>query len=337
MTEEQAKRATLHDVAALAGVSYQTVSRVINGHPNVATTTRNKVLNAIRQLDYRPNQAAKVLATGRSYMLQLIMFDIRYNDPLPHFIYWAKKLGYTLIISEITPFMSKEETRKSLEELASRMIDGLIIFTPYTFLPYDEVVELCKGVPFVLIGSELGRKAPSVTVDHGHGAEIAIKHLMDLGHRQIAEIRGPQKHIDARMRHEAVLRTFKALGMTPGPSEEGDFEVPSGYEATKRLLKRGELFTAIFVGNDRMAVGALHALHEHGLRVPEDISLVGFDDTVEAAYLNPSLTTVRQDLNATAEQSIEYLISMIKNPHTAVQQRVLYPELIVRKSTRKID
>ncbi|NLE43936.1 MAG: LacI family transcriptional regulator [Chloroflexi bacterium] len=337
MPEVQSKRSTLHDVAALAGVSYQTVSRVINRHPNVAEKTRAQVLDAIRQLDYRPNQAAKVLATGRSYMLQLIMFDIRYNDPLPAMIYWAKRMGYTLVISEITPFTPRDETRDRLEELASRMIDGLIIFSPYAFLPYEELTELCRGVPFVLVGTEMGMKAPSVVFDQRHGAGLAIQHLLDLGHRHIAEIRGPQEHIDARARHETFVSILKARGLPSDLSVEGDFEVPSGYEATRSLLTTGAPFTALFASNDRMAVGALHALCEHGLYVPQDVSLVGFDDMTEAAYLNPPLTTVRQDLDVIAQQSIEYVVSMIQNPKMPVHQRVLYPELITRRSTRKIE
>jgi DNA-binding LacI/PurR family transcriptional regulator len=322
---------------SLIGNTDQTVSRVVNRHPNVAEKTRNKVLSAINQLDYRPNQAAKMLATGRSYMIQLIMFDIRYNDPLPAMIYWAKKMGYTLIISEIAPFTSKDETQERLEELASRMIDGLIIYTPYLFLPYEEMTELCKGVPFVLLDAELGMKAPSVVFDQRHGSELALQHLLDLGHRQIAEIRGPQEHVDARIRHETFVNMLKAQGLEPTLSVEGDFDVPSGYEAAKRLLATKVPFSALLVGNDRMTIGALRALCEAGIRVPEDVSLLGFDDMIEAAYLTPPLSTVRQDLNVMAQQSIEYLVSMIRNPSIPVQQRVLYPELIVRQSTRKID
>ncbi len=336
MSDTQTKRATLHDVAALAGVSYQTVSRVINNHPNVAAKTRAKVVRAIRQLEYRPNQAAQVLATGRSYILQLLMFDIRYSDPFPAMLYWAKKMGYTLVISEVSPAASKNEIHSFLENLATRMVDGLIVYTPYPFLSHTEMDELCHGVPFVMVGAEPGVKAPSVVFDQRHGCRLAVQHLLDLGHRQIAEITGPLAHIDARLRHEMLTAILQARGLPPGPSIEGDFEVPSGYKAAKKLLESGEPFTALFVANDRMALGALCALHEQGLRVPEDISIVGFDDMGEAAYFTPPLTTVRQDLNALAQQSVEYLVSIIKNPDTPVQQRILYPELIVRKSTAPI-
>jgi len=333
MLEPQAKRSTLRDVADLAGVSYQTVSRVINQHPNVAKRTRERVLSAIHQLDYHPNQAAKVLATGRSYILQLLMYDIRYSDPLPGMIYAARKAGYTLLISELSPFAPEEEIRTALDDLTARMIDGLIVYTPRPFFPYAEMVRLCRGVPFVLVGAALGMKSPSVMFDQRHGCELAIQHLLELGHRQIAEITGQLQHIDAQMRHEMMVAMLRERGLRPGPSVEGDFEVPSGYAATKELLDSGDPFTALFVANDRMALGALRALHERGVRVPEDVSVVGFDDMGEAAYFTPPLTTVRQDLRVLAHQSIEYLVSMLQNPALPVQQRVLYPELIVRGST----
>ena len=337
MPDTQDKRATLHDVAELAGVSYQTVSRVVNQHPNVANKTRKKVLQAIRATGYRPNQAAKVLATGRSYMLQLIIFDLRYSDPLPAMLYYAKQHGYSMVISEINPYATKEEICEALEELTARMIDGLVMFTPYLSLTHEDMTKTCRSVPFVLVSNELGIKAPSVVFDQSHGTEVALQHLLDLGHRNIAEISGPIMHIDARLRHETVLSFLKSKELTPGPSVEGDFEVPSGYTATKKLLETNIPFTAIFIANDRMALGALRALHEHGLRVPDDISIVGFDDMTEAAYFNPPLTTVRQDLDDLAHQSIDYLVSIITHPDTPIQQRVLYPELIVRESTRRIN
>ena len=333
MQEPQVRRSTLRDVAELAGVSYQTVSRVINQHPNVAARTRERVLSAIRQLDYHPNQAAKVLATGRSYILQLLMYDIRYSDPLPAMIYQARKLGYTLLISELSPSATSEEIRTTLDDLTARMIDGLLIYTPTSFFSYAEMRSLCRGVPFVLVGAALGIKLPSVVFDQRHGCELAIQHLLDLGHRQIVEITGRPQHIDAQLRHETVRAMLKAHGLSLGASVEGDFEVPGGYAAAKKLLDSGEPFTALFVANDRMALGALRALHERGIRVPEDVSVVGFDDMGEAAYFTPPLTTVRQDLQVLAQQSIEYLVSMIGNPSMLVQQRVLYPELIVREST----
>lgn len=333
MSEKQVKRATLHDVASLAGVSYQTVSRVINQHPNVAPQTRQKVLQAIDQLDYRLNQAAKMLVTGRSDMLQLVMYDMSYSDPLPSMLNAVKGLEYTLLISEINPLAPKEEIRKALQDLANRMVDGLIVFTPYQFIPYAEMRELCRDIPFVFVDNEPGIKAPSVIFNQRHGMVLAVEHLIGLGHRHIAEVHGPPLHTDARIRHETFLATLAAHGLEPGPIERGELVISSGYNATQRLLASGKPFSAICVGNDRMALGALRALREQGMRVPEDVSIVGYDDMAEAAYFTPPLTTVRQNLDTLAQQSIAYLVAMIQDRDTPIQQRVLYPELIVRAST----
>ncbi len=324
----------MHDVASLAGVSYQTVSRVINKHPNVSRKTREKVLGAISSLNYRPNQAAKILATGRSHIIQLIIFDLAYNDPLPAMLYWARRFGYSLVISEINAHATRAEAQEILEDLTSRMVDGLVIYTPFLNFTYEELAEICRHLPFVMAGTELGAKMPSVVFDQRHGARLALQHLLDLGHRRIAEVSGPLHHIDARMRHETFVSMMQAHGLNPEMSTEGDFEAPGGYAGVMRLLDKYESFTALFVGNDRMAMGALQALRARGLRVPEDVSVIGFDDMLEAAYFIPPLTTVRQDFNALGHQCIEYLASIIETPDIPLQQRVLYPDLVLRNSTR---
>lgn len=346
MPDTQAKRATLNDVARLAGVSYQTVSRVVNRHPSVAPATRSKVLSAIKQLDYRPNQAAKMLATGRSHILQLLTFDLSYNDPLPPMVHWAKRMGYTMAVSEYDYLGPKSELRETLETLSARMVDGIILFTPYPIPGFDEIKLFCQGTPIVIVATMLGAQVPSVVFDQARGIELALQHLLALGHRQIAEISGPladpdgdhpKEHYHARIRHQVLQARLKTEGLTPGPSVSGDFTILSGYEAVHKLIDSNEPFTALMVGNDRMALGAMRGLHERGLRIPKDVSIVGFDDMLEAAYFDPPLTTVRQDIHSLARESIEYLTSLIAIPSNTVHQRVLYPELIVRKSTRAVS
>lgn len=337
MAPAQSKRPTLHDVADVANVSYQTVSRVINHHPNVAETTRKRVLRAIRKLNYRPNQAAKTLATGRSHIIQLVTYDLRYNDPLPPMLHWAKQHGYTMIISEIKPTEPKESIQEMLEDLVSRMIDGLVVFTPYPSISHQDVLSVCQGCPTVFAGIGLGVNAPSVVYDQQYGTRLAIEHLLELGHRHIAEIMGPQNHHDAQTRHETYLTVIEEHDIPPGPSVQGNFRPPSGYQAVYHLQEARQPYSAILAANDRMAMGALSALRELGLRVPEDVSVIGYDDMLEAAYFTPPLTTIRQDLDLLAQQSIEYLVSIIENPDTPVQQRVLYPELIVRKTTQAVN
>ncbi len=335
MPESQVKLATLRDVADIAGVSYQTVWRVVNEHPHVAADTRERVLQAVRELDYRPHRAAQVLTTGRSFILQLAIFEQRYGNPLSSILHWAWEFGYTMVVTELRDATSEESIRTMLRDTA-QIIDGLLMVMPYPHLSYEALEELCQGKPFVIVSTELGAKMPSVVFDQRHGTRLAVEHLLSLGHRQIAEISGPLDNCDARARHSTWLKMAKCQGLEPGPSVAGTFDVRSGYTGAKRLLSSQQPFSAILVGNDLMALGAMHALSEAGLRVPEDVSIVGFDDIEEAAHFAPPLTTVRQHFDVLGRESVEYLVSLIEDTTTPIQQRVLYPELVIRQSAQNI-
>ncbi len=335
MPESQVKLATLRDVADMAGVSYQTVWRVVNDHPHVAPDTRERVLQAVRELDYRPHRAAQVLTTGRSFIIQLAIIEDLYGDPLPSILHWAWEFGYTMVVTELRDARSTESIRSMLRGTA-QMIDGLLMVMPYPHLSYEALVELCQGKPFVIVNTELGAKMPSVVFDQRHGMRQAVEYLLSLGHRQVAEITGPLDNCDARARHTTWLEIAKSQGLEPGPSVVGSFDVSSGYAGAKRLLNTRQPFTAILVGNDLMALGAMHALDEAGLRVPEDVSIVGFDDIKEAAHFAPPLTTVRQHFDVLGRESVEYLVSLIEDATTPIQQRVLYPELVIRQSAQSV-
>jgi len=182
----------------------------------------------------------------------------------------------------------------------------------------------------------LGVSLPSVIYDQAKGARLATQHLIDLGHRQIAEITGPLLHYDAQGRHAGWIDALADNGLEQGPFVESDFTIEDGYRAMNQLLDEGGEFTAIFIGNDSMALGAQTALRQRGLRVPNDVSVVGFDDVPETAHLVPGLTTIRQDFQLLGQLAVEYIIDLIEKPDTPVYQRVLPPKLIVRESTRPI-
>ena len=229
--------------------------------------------------------------------------------------------------------------RKSIRTIlrdTSQIIDGLLMVMPYPHLSYEALDELCQGKPFVIVNTELGAKMPSVIFDQRHGTKQAMEYLFSLGHRQIAEISGPLDNCDARERHNTWLKVAKSHNLEPGPSVVGNFDVYSGYTSARRLLDSEQPFTAILVGNDLMALGAMHALNEAGLRVPEDVSIVGFDDIEEAAHFAPPLTTVRQQFDVLGRESVEYLVSLIEDATIPIQQRVLYPELVVRQSVQSL-
>ena len=201
---------------------------------------------------------------------------------------------------------------------------------------YETLIKLTHGIPFVQIGATLGVNLPSVIYDQAKGARLATQHLIDLGHRQITEISGPLPNYDARDRHEGWLMTLSDNRIEPGLSMESGFTVEGGYQAMSRLLDEGAVFTAVFVGNDSMALGALTAPRQRGLHVPDDVSVVGFDGVLESAHLVPGLTTVRQDFQLLGALAVEYIIELIEKPDTPIYQRVLPPKLVIRESTRAV-
>jgi DNA-binding LacI/PurR family transcriptional regulator len=329
------KRPTIRDVAHLSGVSAQTVSRVINGDVHVSTRTRNRVLKAIEELNFRPNRAAQTLVTRRSRILQVISFGTTQYGPsqmVAHVEAEAKARGYNLIFSSITK-VTIEEIGEAIDNPIGRL-EGIIMITPVLGASYPELAALFRGIPCVWIGIEQGADIPSVVIDQSYGSRLATQHLIDLGHRQISEISGPLNWCDAIARTRGWQATLDAAGLEPGISIEGDWTAAGGYDAVNRLLEAQVEFTALIVGNDQMALGAIHALDEHRLRVPEDVSIVGFDDIPEASHFKPPLTTVRQDFSAMGKQGVEYLVSLINKPDTPLHQRVLLPQLVVRRSAQ---
>jgi DNA-binding LacI/PurR family transcriptional regulator len=339
MPERDPRRVTLADVAQLVGVSPQTVSRVVNNHRYVSDDTRRRVNEAIHQLDYRPNRAARSLVTQRSCMLGIITYGIHHYGPaqmMYHVEQTAKAQGYGVSFSTVSS-ISLEEIRGAIEMLGDHTVDGLVLIAPVVGVGYRDLSRLCGSMPFVQIDAQLGAPVPSVVIDQRHGTQLVTRHLVGLGHRAFCEIRGPLNWFGALARHESWLETLMSAGLEPGLSLESDWTARGGYETASCLVERGESFTALVVGNDQMALGAMRALREHGLRVPEDVSVVGFDDIPEAAYFEPPLTTVRQNFAALGEQSVQYLVDLIDHPETPLHQRVLYPQLIERQSTRRLD
>lgn len=329
------QRYTLHDVARQAGVSYQTVSRVINNHPHVASATRTRVQQIINELGYHPNKVAKSLAANYSHSLAILTFGLSHFGPAQmviHIEQAIKDLGYDLILSNMTE-LSVAELRRALNSLAGRQVDGILIISPVVGISYEDVAQLCRGIPIVQIDPQIGLNVPSVVVDQKYGSQMATEHLLALGHTHIAEISGPLHWFGAAARHEQWQATLQAAGLPTHRTVEGDWTARGGYVAAKQLLAAFPDFTGLVVGNDQMALGAMAALEDRGLRVPSDVSIVGFDDIPEAAFFRPALTTVRQDFKALAARGVGYLLEFIDHPDTPIVQHRLQPSLIVRDST----
>jgi DNA-binding LacI/PurR family transcriptional regulator len=226
-----------------------------------------------------------------------------------------------------------------LDKAAARLVDGIFLYAPKLQIPDDELLEMSHGIPIVRRDYALDSKLTWVGYDQVHATRLAVQHLIDQGHERIAEITGSLEFINPRLRHDTWLDLLTSQGLEPGPGYAGDYStfaraMQTGYEAVCEFLKRGEAFTAIMAVNDHAAMGALSALHEHGLRVPEDVSIISFDDDAIAAYLIPPLTTVRFDFDMQNKLASQFLIEQINDPDYRHHQHVLIPDLIIRQSVQ---
>lgn len=332
------KKVTLNDVAEHSGVSYQTVSRVINNHPSVAEDTRQRVLGAIRDLNYHPNRAARSLVTNRSDTIAIISFGATFYGPgqmMSHITRHAKASGYRVSLSTVEQ-LGLAEVKSAIDDLHEHLIDGIIMIAPIISDFMHDIRTLLGDIPYIQIDTKPHEGVASVVIEQGHGTKLAVEHLIQLGHCDIAEISGPLNWYDAIMRHQSWIDTMKRHNLPYHMSIEGNWSAQSGYDGLRALIKSGAKFTGLAVANDQMALGAMAALNELGLRVPNDVSVIGFDNIPESAYFMPALTTIHQDFAALGEQCVEYLVSLINHPNTPVHQRVLYPKLVIRDSTAPI-
>lgn len=333
---KMSRAVTLNDVAQASGVSHQTVSRVINDSPHVAAGTKARVLRAIAELGYRPNTVARQLVTGTSSTVGIISFGTTYYGPaqMVHSIEHAlKQRGYGFVFASLES-VGLRAVRHALRDLERHRVAGLILVTPLLKVRPQDVQALCQSLPFVMIDLYKGATLPSVSFDQAHGSALATKHLLDLGHRHICEISGPLAWSGAFERHEAWRATLQQANVAPGLSVEGDWTAKGGYQAARKLLKH--TFTALVVGNDQMALGAMAALREQGRRVPEDVSVVGFDDIPEARYFQPPLSTLRQDFGVLGRESAAYIVGLIEKGEAVSDQILIGPELVVRSSTAPV-
>lgn len=323
----------MNDVARLARVSYQTVSRVLNDHENVAAATRARVLAAIEELDYRPSAAARSLVTGRSRTLGILTLDFSVYGPMAT-LYGAERAareaGYFVSIVSVGA-MEKALFQKAIAHLLALRVEGVVVMAPISGTS-EAAAELPRSVPVVVLEGEEDVAGATVAVDQYAGAKAVTEHLLDLGHEQVAHVSGAMEWLGAARARMAGWRAALAeAGLAEPPLVHGDFTAGSGYEAGARLAAMAKV-TSVFAANDQMALGVLGALQRAGRRVPEDVSVVGFGDIPESAFLIPPLTTVRQDFERVGARGVDLLVELIGSRRGAPRE-VLEPELVVREST----
>ncbi|GAA1806644.1 LacI family DNA-binding transcriptional regulator [Agromyces neolithicus] len=329
--DDKARAATIFDVARLAGVSHQTVSRVLNDLPNVRPATRARVEQAIKQLRYVPSPAARALVTRRTRTLGLIVTGAPDYGPSSTALYFneaARDARYTVITASMRE--TDAASMRSTAELLVRQNVEAIVLIAAERAAIDALDGIELGVPVVAVASEERGALHRVWLDQYAGARLAVEHLIGLGHGEIRHIAGPSNAMDAA---ERVRGWAAALGEHGLPAREplvGDWSPGSGYMHGRTLAADSEM-TSVFVSNDQMALGVLHAFAEAGLSVPGDVSIVGFDDIPEAAFFAPPLTTLRQDFVGLGRDAMASVLAVLGDDDRAPAPRV--PDLVVRTST----
>jgi DNA-binding LacI/PurR family transcriptional regulator len=330
MGEPRGRAPSIRDVASEAGVSHQTVSRVLNNSPSIRPATEARVREVMTRLGYRPNRAARTLVTSRHNTIGLMVAGRGLWGPSTAAIAIeeaARAAGYTVasaaLASEDVVAMST-----ALDSLLAHGVDGLVVIAPHG-RALDAVRRAAPELPAVALHRV--RTGDAVVIDQEGGARAATRHLIDLGHTRIVHLAGPQDWVEAEARLQGFAAEMREHGLPQRPHLYGDWSADAGYAAGRVLL--GTDATAVFVANDQMALGLLHAVAEAGLSVPQDLSVVGFDDIPEARHFPPPLTTVRQDFAELGRRAIAVLLEEIEPGREVLPQPVVPTPLVVRAST----
>ncbi|WP_367325563.1 LacI family DNA-binding transcriptional regulator [Streptomyces sp. HUAS ZL42] len=309
------------DVARLAGVSQKTVSRVFNDEPYVSADVRRRVLDAAEQLGYRRNNAARALASGRTRSIGVVTLGTALYGPASLLMGVERAVRDTGYALRVVNTMEGDPAgvAGAVTSLLDQGVDGIVISEPIDEADETQGASLRVDVPVLVLGAPPPVTAPTVLIA-GNGADLmagmATGHLLGLGNLTVHHLAGPQRWYAARDRLEGWRETLTAHGREVPPVVEGDWSAASGYRAGREPAENGDV-TAVFAANDDMAIGLIRALTEAGRRVPQDVSVVGFDDIPVAAYVTPPLTTVRQPFDAVAQEGLKRLVHAIENPDTA--------------------
>lgn len=333
MTSEPTKGRppSIRDVAKAADVSHQTVSRVLNNHPSIRDSTKQRVLEVMEQLQYRPNRAARALVTSRSQTFGILSASSTQYGPASSIAAIeaaAREAGYWVSTANIDA-ASPASIADGLAHLTAQAVEGLVVIAPQMRV-FTALAEHQITVPYVTLQS-ISDSEHAITVDQIAGARLATRHLIELGHRNIYHLAGPQDWIEAEARMRGFLDEMSAQDVPTTAPILGDWTADFGYYVGRELMQVRD-FTAIFASNDAMALGLIHAFRSGGLDVPNDVSVVGFDDVPEAAHYWPPLTTVRQDFAELGRRCVALLLGNIDSA-TPDYTGSIMPELVVRSST----
>lgn len=321
----------IRHVATVAGVSHMTVSRVLNNYPGIRPATRQRVLDVLEQLNYRPNLAARALVTQRTKRIGVMVenaVEFGPSSTVRAIEVAAREAGYS-----VTSVGTRDDdltVQEAVDYLVSQGVDALCVVAPRSS-SLAALRKISVSVPVLVVKSDRDPSFLTVSVDQHHGSKLVVDHLVELGHRDILHIAGPMDWLDAKGRARAFHTRMTSRGMRQRPIVIGDWTSDFGYDFARDITELPE-YTAIFAANDEMALGVVHGLHDNGIRVPADLSVVGFDDVPTARHFLPPLTTVRQDFQALGLKAMDVIRAVIEGREIPQRSKIA-PELVVRGST----
>ncbi|MBH5319637.1 LacI family DNA-binding transcriptional regulator [Paenibacillus sp. GSMTC-2017] len=326
-------KVSIFDVARKSGLSVVTVSRVINNAGTVREKNREKVLQAMQALNYHPNAAARSLARGKTGVIGITIATL--NDSFLDTVVKEINDGLKAHQYLLALFISDDDESDLHHAIFQEdRVDGMIMLSPLSEVRYVDALTR-KRIPFIMIDNQQeNTPAPSIRVDNFRGGYLATKHLIDLGHTDIAHISGPEPYLSSKERVLGYLKAIAEAKLEPR-IEPGKFTIESGYEIGDHWAKSGTLPTAVFAADDMMAFGVMDAFKNHGLQIPRDVSIVGYDDQLFATQLRPQLTTIRQPVEEIGRHAIDLLLRCIEDPNEQMSRipLQLQPELLVRETT----
>jgi len=326
------EKPNIRQVASIAGVSHMTVSRVLNDYPNIRESTRRRVLEVIEELNYRPNLTARALATQRTKRIGVVIESAVEYGPtstLRAVEFAAREAGYSVssVAMRDDDSMSPQD---AVDHLTAQGVDAICVVAPRSS-SVSALRKITIGVPVLVIKADSDSTFLTVSVDQQFGATLAVDHLAELGHRDILHVAGPLDWLDARARERAFHSRVKAWGIRERPIVVGDWSADFGYDFARGVSRLPD-YTAVFAANDDMALGLIHGFHEAGFSVPDDISIVGFDDLPVSRHFLPPLTTVRQDFHALGVKAVDVLRAAVEGQEIPQRTKIAV-ELKVRDST----
>lgn len=329
-------KVTIEDVVKKSGLSYVTVSRVISNSPNVRESNRRKVLDAIEELGYIPSAAARTLATGRTYVIAMFISNLGddfINSIVKEVNEQLLNKGYLLTLS----ICDEDNNHVNTAFLSQNRVDGAILLVPNREKYFIDIFK-AKKIPFVVIDNQtMNEGITSVLADNIAGGYMAVKHLMGLGHTKIGLIGAAAGSLSSMERQLGAYKALSEESLQPYVAENGEYDQPTGYHAIMKWNAAGTLPSAVFAFDDHIAAGAINAVKDLGLKVPKDISVCGYDDSLLANHYTPRITSVRQPVKEMAQSAVEQLLSGIDEQESSSVAMKYPPRMAVKESTTQYD